>query len=490
MQRMVRQLLMIFLGLCLAGCFDGLGSSRRERPATSMVWLSSSSEPLEASAMVRLQDAGVTEAFVTVAELDFGAQGGPLIHRPVDNLPPSMPVTLAIQGKTFDVSSEQAEGRAQEVAEAVRQLRFEVESRGPIPVGLHLDLRQIDQMEALASFLDNLRSEMDQELFLSISIASEWFNREGIEDVVGAVDFVVPFLYGQRIYEPEDNDAWDFVVVERNLQRLEELSVPYFLGVVTLGTATHLGADGGVRARSTRLSLQEVLWNRDLKLEPGFSLEGANRRVYAVQATRPTTVSKWQLAKGDGIRISRAATSDLEELFRLISAWELPNYLGVVYHRVPSAEEKLSLSLENLLNALAKTPATPDLELGTHLQRSTGQGWLVRFSITNRNGEITELSLLDNNFLEVHCLNGTFGRATPGDFYRYDLFKTSGEEEAERTFRSPDIIRLHVPILGGEQRVDSGDIAVRVRGEPKFVLKGSFLLPDGRTHEVGPVSWP
>jgi hypothetical protein len=490
MVRISRFLLIACLGLFLVACFEGLGSRRRERTATSMVWLSPGSAPLEVSSLVRLQAAGVTEAFISVAELDFTAQGGPLIPRTVNNLPPSMPVTLVIQGKSLPLAVEDAKQRAEEVAAAARQLRFEVESRGPIPVGLHFDLRQVAQMEALVAFLKEFRSKLDQEILLSISLQSGWLEREGIEDLVTEVDFVVPFLYGQHIYEEEDSKAWDFVVMEQRLQRLEELDVPYLLGVITLGTATHLRADGSVRARSTRMSLQEILWNRDLKLKPGFSLEGVNRRVYSVDAAEATRVGRWEVAKGEGIRIVRGATSDLEELLRLLSVWELPNYMGVVYHRLSGVEERLSLSLENLLNALARPAATPELELAVHLQRSTGRGWLVRFSITNRNGEITELSTLDSNYLEVHCLNGTFGRAAPGQFYRYDLYRTKEGGEVERTFRRSNIIRLHVPILGGEQRVDSGDIEIRVQGEPRFVLSGSFLLPDGRTLELEPVSWP
>ena len=35
----------------------------------------------------------------------------------------------------------------------------------------------------------------------------------------------------------------------------------------------------------------------------------------------------------------RAATSDIEELTRLVDAWEVPNHMGQVYYRLPSAEE-------------------------------------------------------------------------------------------------------------------------------------------------------
>jgi hypothetical protein len=247
-----------------------------------------------------------------------------------------------------------------------------------------------------------------------------------------------------------------------------------------------------VKARTTGLSLQEILWNRDLKLRPGFSLEGVNRRVYSVNAERRTEVGKWEVRAGESIRVVRPATSDLEELMRLAGVWELPNYLGQLYYRLPSPDERLSLSLENLVNALEPVPATPDLHLDASLQRRTGRGWLARFSITNENGEITELSLVDSNYLQVQVLNGEFSqhRVQPGDFYRYDLYRTTDDGGIERGFRHPDVLRLFLPILEGEQQVASGDVEIYVRGEPELELVGNFLLSDGRELAVGPVRWP
>lgn len=147
-----------------------------------------------------------------------------------------------------------------------------------------------------------------------------------------------------------------------------------------------------------------------------------NRRVYAVAAEKNTRVGSWEVRTGETVRAVRAATSDLEELMRLLGAWEIPRHLGQVYYRLPSAEERLSLSLENLLNALDPTPASPELEFDVHPQRRTGRGWLVRFSISNQNGEITELSLMDSNFLQARCLGCVFGQqVSTGDFYRFDL---------------------------------------------------------------------
>ncbi len=474
------------LALLLAACPE---SWRPPAKAPgSALWAGLNSEALESSDLARLGEAGIGEIYLTVARLDPSAPGGPLVAVEAPDPPSSVPLTLAVAGEWtagFD-----PETLAERVAESARQLRFDVEGRGGVPIGLHFDLTSVDAFGGYAAFLKRLRKELGGTLFLSVSLQRDWIGDPALEELARAVDFVVPFLYGQRVDETEDGKAWDFVELEIRLQKLEALGVPYLIGVVTLGTATHLNASGGVRARSTRLSLQEILWNRALKLRPGFSLEGVNRRVYAVAAEKPARLGKWQLDAGDGVRVVRAATSDLEELTRLVGVWEIPHHLGQVYYRLPSPQERLSLSLENLLNALDPSPASPDLELGVSLQRRTGRGWLVRLSIANRNGEITELSLIDSNYVQATALAGEFSsRARAGDFYRYELYRTREGGEPVRDIRSPDLVRLHLPILEGRQQLTSGDIELKVRGTPALEVEGRFLLPDGRTLEVGPRIW-
>lgn len=484
-RRVVLGGLLVLAALGLVGCPGG--RENKIKSPTSVLWLGEGSQGLEVSEASRLRERGVGELFVDVADLDLSNEERPLIGGDLPPMPASSTVTLVVDGP---FSLRQADDDlATVVASEARQLRFDAEEAGVLPVGLHFDFDEVASWTALSEFLDELRGELEGDLFLSFSIERGWLGEEGLASAAAAADFVVPFLYGQRVHETEDGSAWDFIELERRVQQVEALGRPYFLGLVTLGTATHLNARGMVKARKTPISLLEILWNRDLKLRPGFSLEGVNRRVYSVEAEKATEVGGWTIESGEGLRVVRAATSDLEELMRLIGTWEMPNHLGQVYYRLPKAEEKLSLSLGNLLNALDSAPAAPDLYLDASLQRRTGRGWLIRFSITNRNGEITELSLLDSNYLEVHCLNCVFGRADNGDFYRYDLYQEQGDELV-RTFRRSDLIRLHVPILEGDQKVASGDVETYVTGEPRLELSGQFLLPDGRTVTLEPLLWP
>lgn len=482
--------LRLLLSLLLFLLFVSCGSTWRqsEKKPISGLWISSGQEAPEASDVARLQEAGVGEIFVEVARLDLDSSGEMLERGSLPTIPSGTPVTLVIRG-AWPRSITEPAAPAELAAEALQQLRFDVEARGWLPVGFHFDFGATGALEAYGTFLEALREEIDRSLFLSASVARNWVDDPELARVAGAADFLVAFLYGQRPGEQEDPTAWDFIRLEKSLQTLESLNARYMIGLVTVGMARHLSSSGQVKAHSTEMALQTMLWNRNLKLRAGFSLEGVNRQVYTMEAERRATVGSWQIQPGESIRVVRSATAHLEELLRLVGALHLEGHLGQVYYRLPRDGEDLSLSLDNLLDGLAAEPATPEITFDVKLQRRTGRGWIFRFVVDSSNGENSEFSLLDNNFLQVVADQGTFSNKVEiGDFYRYELYRATAAG-VERTFRQANAIRLHVPLLGGKQTITSGDIELIGNREPIFEITASFLLPDGRTLELGPATW-
>lgn len=471
--------------LVLAGCPQDW--RRAEKEPVSALWVTHDVDPLAATTIAALKQAGVGEFFIPVAELDPGDAKGPLVPVRPPELPPSTAVTMVVTGE-LDLGSRDPGDLARSVAMAADQLRFDLEGRSWFPVGLHFDLLTIQSGDEYRAFLRSLRQELDRSLAVSITLKRRWVDDERIRDLAAAADFVVPFLYGQRVEDSDAADAWNFGEVHRRLAALEEYPVPYMVGVIGLGTANLETARGTTKARSSRQSLAAFLWDRRLKLLQGISLEGMDRRLYSFKADRPTTIGDWEIQSGQVVRVVRSSTADLEALIRLLEDPTYGNRLGQLYYRVPAREERLSLTVNNLLHALAAEPATPALRLEANVQRRTGRGWLFRFTIRNDNEEITELSMLDNNFLQVTLPSPSFGRLDAGEFYRYDYFRQRSDGSVQRMYRNANIVRLHAPILTGEQTVTSGDVEIRM-SRPEFQLRGRFLLPDGRTLDVGPYLW-
>ena len=473
--------------LLTSGCFGG--NKRKQKTSASAIWIGSNSEEVTASTLARLKDAGVEEAYVTAAQLDL--KGPDLLKRfRVPDLEASLPTTLSIRGAWSGDSADDATALGAQIAEAAQQLRFDIESRGALVVGIHLDFTKVSSFPSYAAFLEGMQSELSNDLYLSITVQRSWIGKEGLKEVVDAVDFVVPFLYGQRVSEKDAGDAWDFVELERRLRLLEELEVPYQLGVITLGTASLISEGGGLKARTTRRSMLDLLRNPALKLRPGFSFNGVNRRVYTMGAERNTTIDDWEIEQGQTVRMVRIATSDLEELLRLVEVWGLPHHLGQLFYRLPSEQEGLSLHSESLLLAFDPQPATPDIQFDVSVQRRSGRGWLVRFGLESMNREFTELALLENNYLQILTESGEFNRnVRVGDFNRFDMLTLNEDGKYELKRRDPNVLRLFLPILEGFQKANTGNIEVIGRAEPVLVLEASFLLPDGRTLKVGPRRW-
>lgn len=465
------------------GCWDSFGG--RSRPPASAIWLTADVPPPDPGTLARLRSLDVGELFVEVARLD-GPGEQPLERMRLPDLPAATAMTMVVTG-TWNGRGDPV-GLAAAVAAEIRQLRFEAEALGLVPIGLHFDLIEIADLSGYATFLEEVAKDGDRSLFISCSVPRSWMARSGLEGVVHAADAVVAFLYGQRADEPEDAKAWDFVQVERDLERLEAMGEPYFLGLTTLGVARRLSRDGETTAATLEASLRDFLWDRRFKLKLGFSLEGVNRMVYSVEAERPATVAGWKLKSRESVRMVRPATAHLEELTRLRGAWQLPHLLGTVYYRMPGPEELLSLRPANIIAALEPTPATPELLLSASIQRATGRGYLFRFAVENPSAEMTELSVLDNNVVQIEVASGAFGRVEVGDFERFALFERRDGELAP-TFRSAKIIQLHLPILESEQAARTGDVEILAQGEPTLRLEGWFILPDGRTLDIGPYRW-
>lgn len=459
------------------GCWNGLGGPTR--PPASALWLAADTVLPAAGTLGRLRALGVGEIFLEAGHIDTS---GRLVRHAVAELPPGTAVTLVVTGGQRHVDTALA-GR---VDGDLRQLRFEAEGRGLVPIGLHFDLPAIIDLEAYAGFLDAVSDAGDRSLFLSCSLPRLWLERGGVGDVVDAVDAVVAFLYGQRPGEAEAPLAWDFVAVERGLERLEALGGRYFLGVSTLGLAYPLAGDGDA---VTAARLRDFLWGGRFNLEPGFSLEGVNRMVYSVVANQDTSIGAWQLKRRDRVRIVRLAAAHIEEIQRLRGAWQLPGLLGVVYYRVPREGEKLSISTETLAAALEPTPATPRLSLEASLRRATGGGFIFRFGVSNHGPGTTELSVLENNILQVTVERGNVGRVEVGDFERFGLFHRDRAGILQPTFRDADTVQLHLPILEEGAVARTGDVEIRGAGEPALRVDAWFILPDGRTLALGPAIW-
>jgi hypothetical protein len=453
------------------------------------LWLSAASPALEASQLDDLENAGVGELFVEAAALRWEEGQPTLEKRSVPSLPRRTQTTLVVGGGWADL--EDPWQAAQLLAAPLFRLKEEAEERRMAPLGFHFDLSGVENVESYASFLSALRRQLGEELVVSATLPSRLVGRPEAGELANAVDYLVVFLYGQRPGQMEEAAAWDFRELEKSLQELELLEVPYMIGVVTVGTASHLGSRRERLGQTTEANIRGLLRNPRLGLDFGFPLRGVDRQVYTFEAHGPMQLGSWRMRSGDRVRVVSTASFHLEELVRVLGASGVSRLLGQVYYRLPAAAEGLSLSLVNLLDALGPERAGPELEV--EVERVGGSRWtrLLRIRIRNLRAEATELGLVDHNYVQLTARRGSFGTVKTGEFDRYDLLRRDADGELVRTLKEPEVLRLYLAYLGSHEEISSGAVQLRRAGggRPSLLVEASFLEPGGRTVTYGPTEW-
>jgi hypothetical protein len=464
------------VALATAGCFGG---KRAPKGPGVAVWVAPGSAPLDATLASRLTDAGVAEYFVESAELHWEAGHARLHLLQAPRPPRRVPATLVITG-AWPSTDVDAKAAAAELAQGIQGLRLGAEQQGWLPVGVHFDLAVPGSLERYGDTLYELRDKMDDRLYLSATLPRRDLARGGLDRFVEPLDFVVSFVYGQRPNEPEDPTAWDLQSVEGTVHSLEKLERAYYLGAVTVGTATLRDAKGATRATSTELDLGTLVWQPRFELKRGFTLEGIDRQVYEFRARSPVTVGPWSLATGESVRVVRAATTNMEEFRRRCGAWQASHLLGEVFWRLPAENEKLSMDAANLVDALSSEPSRPGLEILVERTAARGREWRLQVSLIDHNDEDTDVSYLDSNYLDLWVEGARIADVAAGDFARFEL-SYHGERGTMQALRQADRVRLFAPIVEGRQQLTTGPVVLELAGRDAVIrTSGNFLLTDGQ----------
>jgi hypothetical protein len=475
------------LAALLAAC--SAGRERLDKPKRSALWVG----PVQAVSfpdLSRLEQVGIGELFVEAAHLSWQGTDPHLETVPMQSLPRRTGVTLVVSGG-WPHQELDPEKVAAALAADLAALRPQAEGLGLVPLGFHLDVAAGGSLASYAAVLAALQNQLDSGLFLSATVERAWVGDPDLQALADAVDFLVAFVYGQRPGEREDNGAWDLDKVEANLRSIDLLGRDYLVGVVTLGRVVQLGPGDEPLAETTRLSLGELVHHPALELTYGSVLEGVDRQSYRFRVRGASRVGEWKVAGGQSVRMSALASAHIEEFERRVGALPLDHHLGELYYRLAAPEERMSLSLANLIDALALQVATAMPQALVERRGGSAARPVYRVTVENASDEPTDVILLGSNYVELRTAGGVFGQVDPGDFGRWELLRPDRGGKLVRGFRDATILRLYVSYLEGRQRVVSGAIEVVGQGgEPTVTAGGEFVLPGGRTVAVEEVKPP
>lgn len=487
------------VALCLlAAC--GHEEERLARPEGSALWVAPADlGVLTADDREALRRGDVRELFLEAGRLTAATGGAPVVEPRADlsgadvSGSARLPVTLVVRGAW--PAALDAESAAPALAGELRSLRRGAEDAGLVVAGYHLDLelpRGGEALERSAATLRRTRRELGERLFLSVSLDPRTLDGAGVDKLVSAVDFVVPFLYGQRPDGgpgPGPRQAWTLHTVDQGVERLRELEAPFLLGIGTVGQLHRLGVDGQPVDSTSHASLSSLLYHR--ALGPGRSavLEVQDRQTYNFEVERPVTLGEWQLRRGEELQVSRLSTYHLRQAAARAEAIAPLLHLGELFDRLPREGENLSPGPASLAGAALGSSTVPDLVV--ELQPRGGS---ARFQVVlrNRGAQPTEVSSLEHNYVELRALGGAaFRNVNPGEFRRFELESEGRKVANMQALRNADTLKLYVPVLEAGQRVESGVIALAgTGGDPVMEVTGRFILPSGELLHLPLRPWP
>jgi len=449
------------------------------------VWVGESSDPPRAEELAELAAQGAGEVFWEAARLSWGSGRPRLESRPAPPLDRPTPATLVVTGRWAPLAERPA-ASAKAWESTIESLVAASSDRALLPTGVHFEIEGGDGDEAFAQALAALRRRLGGRLHLSATLPRERLDRDEPIALLGAVDFVLVDLYGQAPGTPEQPAFWELSRARPRLERLAREGVGFVVGAWTLGSARRLSRSGETLAEDPGLDLSSLLRRRELRPRPGTVFEGIDRQVFELGAREPVYAGPWELEPGQAVRVVRPTTHDVESLLDLITAAG-PPALGVVFREWPSPRDAISLSIENLVSALAPGESVPALELRVEELGARRGRARMRLVLENRNDEPTEYASVDANYVEIRVPEGSVLRVDPGDFLGWEQY-WRGEARTMNALRRADTLRFFAPYVGGYERLESGAIEMRRTGgrSPAVIASGRFLLEGGREWAISP----
>lgn len=464
----------------------GTSRDRPDKAARSALWIAAGT-PLDFGQLAQLESVGVVELMIESATLAPSGGRVTLTSDPAVRLPRRTGVTLVVTG-ALPAGAYDADALAKTLSGDLERLVSQARERNLEALGIHLDLTTDGQLDLYATLMHGLREGLPKDLYLSLSLERPWLEEDGVEDLVDAVDYVVAWFYGRRPPAPDSPAAWDLKKVEVALMKLEKLGCKYQLGAVTLGRALKLDGSGRLLEETTRLSLGQIARSNRFEVVPGSILEGVDHQAYSFRASAPGRLGSLELARGQILKMVGLAGFHVEELERYLEALDLPRRRGTVYYRLAADNERLSLSIPQLLAALdpgrssGAEPRVSLVDLG-----GGGGRRRVKVVLENASEDPTDIVFVGGNFVEIRLEGGAIGSVNPGQFHRWDTLAPGPDGELTRAFRNPPILRLFTPMLDGHERIESGPIELSVRGGAVKV-GGEFVVPGGTTVQITEVS--
>lgn len=373
--------------------------------------------------------------------------------RPVSGVIPATPDLHFVYNGTRKLLRELERLDSREVARVVadtyRSDCSRAANEGVEVRGLQLDLDVPTRLlPRYAQILRNLRDMLPPDTTLSITGLPTWADTNEINDVLNAVDFWVPQCYGANIPKriTERIPISSPKEVERTMAKIRKLEKPFYAGLSAYGYAILYDKNGDLIELRGDIDPSAASMNKDLELAATQLFKGDVRTSqirHEYRAKNDFVLDGLIIRAGETLVFDSPTAASLRASARAVRENAGESLLGICVFRIPTAEDRTTLSLEEITSALSdrETQASTNIKLEAI---SDQQLRIVAENTGNAGSALTEGALTIDLEIPAGSVTGVHG-LSGFDNYK-PLCRVPGKEPMPCSNRRANIVRLNAAV--------------------------------------------
>lgn len=307
--------------------------------------------------------------------------------------------------------------------------------------GIQLDLDVPTRLlPKYTELLRRVRELLPPNAALSVTGLPTWADSNDIHALLQAVDFWTPQCYGAAIptHVTERIPISSPKGVERTIAKIRKLEKPFYAGLSAYGYAILYDKSGNLIELRGDIASADASLNKDLEfvaVQPfkGDAQTSNIRQEY--RAKTDTVLDGLILHAGETLVFDMPTSASLRASARAVreNAGEL--LLGICLFRLPTAEDKTTLSLDEIAAALADR----EINSSTNIKLEARSDRELLLIVENSGDESSGALTLDLA-VPAGSVNGVYGLS---GFHNYEtLCRTEGKLPTPCSDRRANVVRL------------------------------------------------
>lgn len=387
--------------------------------------------------------------FLRAGQLDL-ADGDVKRIRPVSGTLPKAPELHLVYNGTRKLLSDferiDTGTLAHAVANTYRSDLSRAAKEGVKVDGIQLDLDVPTRLlPRYAELLRQLREQLTPDAAVSVTGLPTWTDSNEIYRVLETVDFWIPQCYGAQIPTRVDEQIpiSSAKEVERTIAKARTLGKPFYAGLSAYGYAILYDKNGELVEIRGDLGPADGWWSKDLEVIESRAFKGdlrngEIRKVY--RAKGDAVIDGLIIRAGETLVVNVPTSNSLRAAARAVRENAGESLLGICVFRIPTADDKTTLSIGEIAAALSDRDTHPTIDVRLE---AASEGELK--IVANNSGDNAADPLTIEIEVPAGSVNGSYGQS---GFNSYEtLCRTAGRIAGPCSGRRANVIRLTVTTL-------------------------------------------